>query len=68
MDRQQVSDMEIFVPFSEAVVAEAGIVGRLVPFQLEYPCARLHGWEAVELLTGESVGSESPGADQLQRH
>lgn len=60
--------MEIFVPFSEAVVAEAGIVGRLVPFQLEYPCARLHGWEAVELLTDALTGSETTPVDQLQPH
>jgi hypothetical protein len=60
--------MEIFVPFSEAVMAEAGTLGRLVPFQLEYPCARLHGWEAVELLTEEPVDTAVPAAAQLQPH
>ncbi len=60
--------MEIFVPFSEAVVEQAGIVGRLVPFQLEYPCARLHGWEAVELGNGDCVDSNNSHANQLQPH
>jgi len=33
----QIAMREIFVPFSEAMVAETGLdMGRLVPFKLEY--------------------------------
>ena len=51
--------MKVFVPFSEALIAETGIpVGELVPFQLEYQCLRLN--EAGQfLLQPEPV--EEPG-------
>ena len=63
--------MEIFVPFSERLVEQTGVVGRLVPFQLEYPCARLHGWESVEILADEGDAQAAPAAnaaEKLQAH
>lgn len=32
---------QVFVPFSEPLVAAVGALGELVPFQLEYKCVRL---------------------------
>ena len=63
--------MEVFVPFSERLVEQTGVLGRLVPFQLEYPCARLHGWESVEILTdngGSQVQTAERSVAQLQAH
>jgi hypothetical protein len=64
--------MKLFVPFSEDLVEETGVVGRLVPFQLEYQCVRLHGRESVDLLPGSVLASDSqPGTQtaplELQR-
>lgn len=56
--------MEIFVPFSEPLVEETGMaLGRLVPFNLEYRCLRLGGWDRVEI--GEDDATE-PFEAQLQ--
>ena len=63
--------MEIFVPFSERLVEQTGVVGRLVPFQLEYPCARLHGWESVEVFSDDVDPHAAPAAEtaeKLQAH
>jgi hypothetical protein len=55
----------IFVPFSEHLLETTGLgIGRLVPFQLEYECVRLHGWESVEI---EPAAPEKPESE-LQPH
>ena len=55
----------IFVPFSEHLVEATGFgIGRLVPFQLEYQCVRLHGWESVEIEPATAEEAES----ELQPH
>jgi len=42
--------MKIFVPFSEPLIEATGLdLGRLVPFNLDYECVRLAGWEAVDV-------------------
>jgi hypothetical protein len=58
--------MKLFVPFSEDLVEETGVVGRLVPFQLEYECVRLHGWESVEVLPTAAISGKAAPAEQLQ--
>ena len=58
--------MKLFVPFSEDLVEETGVVGRLVPFQLEYECVRLHGWESVEVLPTAAISGNAAPAEQLQ--
>ena len=58
--------MELFVPFSEELIEETGVVGRLVPFQLEYECVRLYGWESVEVLGGARAAGDAAPAEELQ--
>lgn len=58
--------MKLFVPFSEDLIEETGVVGRLVPFQLEYQCVRLHGWESVEVLSAARQSENAASSEELQ--
>ncbi len=50
--------MEVFIPFSEAMVEKLGLdLGRLVPFQLEYEC--LHFESETPKPEDDEVGTAS---------
>ena len=54
----------IFVPFSEELLARVGMLGELVPFQLEYRCLHLKDgtYEFSFLETGNPQDDEAQAA------
>lgn len=54
----------IFVPFSEELLAQVGMLGELVPFQLEYRCLHLKDgtFEFSLLETVKPQGDEAQAA------
>jgi hypothetical protein len=54
----------IFVPFSEELLAQVGMLGELVPFQLEYHCLHLKDgtYEFGFLETGHPQDDEAQAA------